>query len=351
IPRSARRRRRRTDCRRGPHGPLPGSTAGPWRRTTPRSRRRATPERARARLTAKVAEYQAEARADRVSLFPPTRRGHPLFAGMSKRRESAEIEGVRVRSGIVTGLVLGMALLAFALGILARRADGPLELMALASDGMVLQRDTMVSITGRARPGWPVVLVGTWGGVTVTHADATGAWQASLHTRGAGGPYRMLVWAGGVRVVHDVWLGETWLCSGQSNMAIPIAEDDPRVTLDVPASPPIQLFTVPLAAADTPQAGCRGAWTTARRETAREFSAVCWHFGRALRATLGVPIGLVAAAASGVDIIGWTSQRTLASFPDDLLAYQNASYEPEPVSTILTPRPSLFFNAMIAPLA
>jgi sialate O-acetylesterase len=253
---------------------------------------------------------------------------------------------------MVTGLVLGVALLAWALGILARRADdGPLELMALASDGMVLQRDTTVSITGRARPGWPVVLVGTWGGVTVTRADNVGAWQASLHTRGAGGPYRMLVWAGGVRVVHDVWLGETWLCSGQSNMAIPIAEDDPRVTLDVPASPPIQLFTVPLAAADTPQAGCPGSWITARHETARDFSAVCWHFGRALQAALGVPIGLVTAAASGVDIVGWTSQRTLASFPDDLLAYQNASVEPEPVSAILTPRPSLFFNGMIAPLA
>src|SRR5262249_54840072 len=146
------------------------------------------------------------------------------------------------------------------LATLAVNAGRTIELMALASDGMVLQRDSAVTITGRARAGWPVVLVGTWGGVTVARADDHGAWQAILKTPGAGGPYHLLVWAGDVRVVRDVWLGETWLCSGQSNMAIPIAEDDPRATVDVPTSPPIHLFSVGLAVADTPQTGCSGGW-------------------------------------------------------------------------------------------
>jgi sialate O-acetylesterase len=263
----------------------------------------------------------------------------------------AEVRTVRIGRRLGWGIASGAVLLACAVGVFAMRAGHSLELMALAADGMVLERNTTVSLTGRARAGWPVVLVGTWGGITVTRADDDGAWRATLRTGGAGGPYRMLVWAGDARVVRDVWLGETWLCSGQSNMAITIAENDPRVMIDPPASPPIQLFTVPLAVADTPQTGCGGAWHTATRETARDFSAVCWHFGRALHAVLGVPIGLVASAAGGVDIFGWTSQRALASFPDDRLSYENESVEPEPVSTIAGRRPSLIFNAMIAPLA
>jgi len=270
---------------------------------------------------------------------------------MSESRGMAEIRTVSVGRRLGWGIASCAVLLTCAVGVLALRAGHSLELMALAADGMVLERDTTVSLTGRARAGWPVVLVGTWGGITVTRADDSGAWRATLRTGGAGGPYRMLVWAGDARVVRDVWLGETWLCSGQSNMAFTISEDDPLMIVDPPASPPIHLFTVPLAVADTPQTGCGGTWRTASRETARDFSAVCWHFGRALQAVLGVPIGLVASAAGGVSISGWMSQRALASFPDDLLSYENQSVEPEPVSTSVGWRPSLFFNAMIAPLA
>lgn len=254
--------------------------------------------------------------------------------------------------GGVLGAFLVAGVVAIVLVVVAFRADRTIELMPLATDGMVLERDTTVTLTGRARPGWPVVLVGTWGGTTFTRADATGAWRAEVTTGGAGGPYRLLVWAGDVRVLRDVWLGETWLCGGQSNMALSIAENDPAATVDAPATtPPIHLFTVGLAVADTPQAGCVGRWTTATPETARDFSEVCWHFGRAVHAVLGVPVGLVASAASGVDVIGWTGDRALAEFPDDLLSYENASVEPEPVSLEQQRRPSLFFNAMIAPLA
>src|SRR5258706_15809217 len=165
-----------------------------------------------------------------------------------------------LRRLLAIAVVIG-AIVALSGWRLARHDGQVVELMPLVGDGMVLQRETTVTITGRARAGWPIVLVGTWGGATVAHADASGAWRAVVRTGGAGGPYHLLVWTGDMRIVRDVWIGETWLCAGQSNMSISMAEDDPTAaTVDVPGPPPIHLFTVRFAVADTPQTGCAGTW-------------------------------------------------------------------------------------------
>jgi sialate O-acetylesterase len=235
--------------------------------------------------------------------------------------------------------------------LLARPAVPTIELAPLVSDGMVLQRDTVVTLTGRARPSWPVVVSGSWGHAATTRADAQGAWRARLRTTGAGGPYRMIVWSGDTRVVGDVWIGETWLCSGQSNMAITFRTAHPAETADVPPLPPIQLFNVGLAIADSPQKTCAGKWTPAKPDTVAGFSAACWHFGRALHDALGVPVGLVAAAASGIDIEGWTSERGLLEVPEMAAEVETRRRLQTGVTVAGGWRPGLFFNAMIAPLA
>jgi sialate O-acetylesterase len=199
---------------------------------------------------------------------------------------------------------------------LARHAAGSLVLAPLVADGMVLQRDTSATVAGRTLPGWPVLVVGTWGTVDVVRAAADGTFRATLRSRGPGGPHRLLVWAGATAVVRNVFVGEVWLCSGQSNMEQTVEQAAPSVTPDVPSDPPIRLFTVGLAIADTPQASCRGRWQPASVETVRAFSAVCWHFGRALHDALGMPIGLVAASAGGTEIELWTSERGLRTVPE-----------------------------------
>jgi sialate O-acetylesterase len=199
---------------------------------------------------------------------------------------------------------------------LSRHAHGTLELAPLAADGMVLQRETTATIAGRALPGWPVVVYGSWGSLALTRADEGGAWRVGLRTTAAGGPYRVLVWAGDASVVRDVWIGETWLCSGQSNMAIAVGASNAAALLPSKDAAPIQLFTVGLAVADAPQQRCSGTWRRASAETVSEFSAVCWFFGASLHGLLGVPVGLVAAAASGIEIEGWTSERGLREVPE-----------------------------------
>jgi sialate O-acetylesterase len=252
--------------------------------------------------------------------------------------------------------LLGALFLVGGLGLtaalwVARPAEPTIALAPLISDGMVLQRDTTVTITGHARPGWPVVVSGSWGDATAIRADEHGAWRARLRTRSAGGPYRLIVWSGDTRVVGDVWVGETWLCSGQSNMAITFATAHPGEAPDLPSSTPIQLFTVGLAIADAPQETCQGRWVPATAESVGRFSAACWHFGRTLQSTLDVPIGLVAAAASGTDIEGWTSERGLLAVPEMAAEVEARRRTQTGVTVAGGWRPGLFFNAMIAPLA
>jgi sialate O-acetylesterase len=232
----------------------------------------------------------------------------------------------------------------------ASRSRIPIELAPLVQDGMVLQRDSRVTITGHARPSWPVVVSGTWGDVATTRSDAAGAWRAQLRTPDAGGPYRVVVWAGDTKVVHDVWIGETWLCSGQSNMAMSVREATPTEAVPPPGAP-IHLFAVGLAIASEPQTGCAGQWLPATPERIGDFSALCWHFGRELHDALGVPIGLISAAASGVDIEGWTSDAALRSIPEMESRIEERNRTQTGVSIEGGWRPGLFFNAMIAPLA
>src|SRR5262245_8223745 len=104
---------------------------------------------------------------------------------------------VSVRRVLILLATVGLAVAALVL--LSRRAK-TIELASRVSDGMVLQRDTRVTIAGRARPGWPVMVSGSWGDATVTRTDDGGHWRATLRTRGAGGPYHLLVWSGDTKV-------------------------------------------------------------------------------------------------------------------------------------------------------
>jgi len=220
--------------------------------------------------------------------------------------------GATLRRRLIAALLVATALTAAAL-----RSDTIVQPAPLVADGMVLQRHTIVTIAGRGRPRWPVVVAGSWGTLGLALADADGAWRATLRTRGAGGPHRVFIWAGGTQVVHDVFVGETWLCSGQSNMDYTVAATgaDPDPPLP-PDAPPIRLFTVEKAFADLPRTACGGTWRAATPEAIADFSAVCWSFGHTLHAALGVPLGLVAASVGGSESELWTSERGLGRLPD-----------------------------------
>jgi len=97
-----------------------------------------------------------------------------------------------------------------------------LRLPRLISDGMVLQRDKDIKIWGWALPG-ETVTVSFMGQTYSSTADAKGKWEVLLPKLPAGGPHSMEITASQQRIiVKDILIGDVWVCSGQSNMVIPM---------------------------------------------------------------------------------------------------------------------------------
>jgi sialate O-acetylesterase len=201
---------------------------------------------------------------------------------------------------------------------LVARAD--VELPAVFGSHMVVQRDTDLVVWGFASAGESVSVEASWGGrVGPVAAGADGRFTLTLKTPAAGGPHTLTVRGKNTLVLDDVWSGEVWLCSGQSNMEMPIdaiatwysGTRDREAELargDVPA---LRLFEVPNQLAAAPQARCGGTWKLCNRDSLRTFSATGYYFGRALHDALGVPVGLIAADWGGTVCEAWTSAEAL----------------------------------------
>ena len=115
-------------------------------------------------------------------------------------------------------LVLTLAVLGTAFTLQAK-----VVLPSLFADHMVLQQQTEARFWGTAAPGKKVTIRPSWGSQTITAtADAEGRWQADVPTPQAGGPYSIDLSDGERLTLNDVLIGEVWLCSGQSNMEMPM---------------------------------------------------------------------------------------------------------------------------------
>lgn len=211
------------------------------------------------------------------------------------------------------GWMLAIALARCATPALAQEREAAL-LHPLFQDHAVLQRDQPLPIWGHAAPGATVSVTLARQAVT-TRADARGRWRATLQPLPAGGPHEMAVRAGtAIQVVRDLQMGDVWLCSGQSNMELPVWRTLDAVSEIASATrPTIRLLTVPKAAAVTPQPDFQApvAWTPASPDTVRDFSAACFYFARELQKTVNVPMGLIQSAWGGSRIEAWTSAAAL----------------------------------------
>ena len=199
------------------------------------------------------------------------------------------------------------------------RKDG-LRLHGLFCDGAVLQRGADVRVCGWAEPGSRVT-VRFLGRVYEAQASNGGNWSVRLEPHAAGGPYEMTVECGETLVLHDVFYGDVWILSGQSNMQLPLerVQDEYPEAVSGAANPLIRQFTVPehydfgAPCADV-QPG--GAWETVCAETLSRFSAVGFFFARELYRAYSVPVGLVQTAIGGASAAAWMSRGALAASPE-----------------------------------
>ncbi len=206
-----------------------------------------------------------------------------------------------------------MKLRAF-LAVLALTANLPAEvtLSPYFQDNAVLQRGKPVPVWGRAESG-EKVMVEFKGQKKETTADAQGRWRVDLDTLTASAePAEMTVTGKNTLRIGNLLVGEVWLCSGQSNMAWTVKNSkDPEQEASAANYPLIRHFKAALTAAATPQDTVKGSWAVCSPETAGDFSAVAYYFGRELFRELNVPIGLLNVSYGGTPVESWMSEATL----------------------------------------
>lgn len=186
-----------------------------------------------------------------------------------------------------------------------------LKMSPIFGDSMVVQRDKPIHIWGWTTAGGEVTV--EMAGHTATgKADSEGRFDLQLDPLPVGGPHEMKITADESKTFTDVLVGEVWVCSGQSNMAFPVANsNDPDLESISANYPNIRLISVPQVGSQTPLNDFAGKWEACTPETVLNFSAVGYFFGRQLHQTLDIPIGLIDNAWGGSAAEAWVSRQRL----------------------------------------
>src|SRR6516164_2147230 len=209
-----------------------------------------------------------------------------------------------------TLLVISLSLL------LAPALQAELKLSAIISDHMVLQQNLANPIWGWDTPGTQVTVTFA-GKAKSTQAGPDGKWTVKLDPTPANDQPQVLTISGTEKKeIVDVLVGEVWMCSGQSNMGFTLAGDW-KGDLEAAASqlPNLRLIKVPQVGTQELQNDFKGAWHPSTADTAKNFSAVGFYFGRYLHFILGVPVGLIDNAWGGSAAEAWIRRETLEKDP------------------------------------
>ena len=187
-------------------------------------------------------------------------------------------------------------------------------------DNMVLQRGKANRFWGWAKPG-QAIRVEIAGQTATAVAGPDGRWQTEVKVPAPGGPYTVKITRPEQSVVlHEVLVGDVWLCGGQSNMELGLSRtrngDDEIKSAN---HPEIRLFKVQQHVSYSPTAVLQGSWKICSPQTVAEgtgFSAVAYFFGQELQNELHVPIGLIQDCWGGTPAESWMSPETLHQLKD-----------------------------------
>ena len=219
------------------------------------------------------------------------------------------------------------------------------------ASGMVMQQQTDANLWGEAKADATVKIATSWNKKTVSvKAGNDGKWAAKIQTPAAGGPYSITFNDGEKTVIDNILVGELWICSGQSNMEMPMKgfKNQPveNAVEDILHSgdSKMRLFTVKRTSLYQPATDVVGEWKEASPETVRNFSATAYYFGRELRRMLNVPVGLIVTSWGGSSCEAWMNRDWLKAFPQiELPASQETIKSKNRTATVL-------YNGMLRPL-
>lgn len=211
-------------------------------------------------------------------------------------------------------LVVSVILFVGVLSIASARAE--VSLPRILDSNMVLQRDMALPVWGWANPG-EQVSVSIGGQKVSTKADATGRWQVKLPPLAVSAkPLEMTIAGKNTITLSNILVGEVWVCSGQSNMQLPVkGAVDGEKEVAAADQPTIRLFEAPRVVSPLPSSDIDARWQVCSPETVKNFSAVGYFFGLNLLKKLNVPVGLISTNWGGTRIEPWTPAGAFAEIP------------------------------------
>lgn len=202
--------------------------------------------------------------------------------------------------------------------------EGKVILPSIIDNNMILQQNTKVMLWGKAEPNKKIKVCCSWNkDIIWTYTNHNGEWNTKVLTPEAGGPYEILFIDKDTVEINNILIGDVWLCSGQSNMEMPmkgfnsqpvansidiIANSNPKI--------PIRMFTVKKEASKKLVEDVKGKWCINTPKAVSEFSAVGYSFGKQLYNTLGIPIGLINTSWGGSNIESWMPKEILKLYPN-----------------------------------
>ena len=211
----------------------------------------------------------------------------------------------------------------------ALQTDAKVKLPALISDGMVLQREQPVKIWGTADAGESVSVTFMKKKYAAT-ADNNGHWSVTLPSMKAGGPYLMRI--NDIKLI-DILIGDVWLCSGQSNMELPVSRVTDMFATEINeySNERIRQIIIPkVYNFHAPQETLSAtSWKPMTQENVMNFSALAYFFAKEMYEKTKVPVGIINSSWGGTPIEAWISEEGLKEFPiyiNDKRLYEDDAY-------------------------
>lgn len=219
-------------------------------------------------------------------------------------------------------------------------ASAQVKMQPLFTDNMVLQQQTDAPIWGEDKAGKTITVTTSWNKKRyTTKADAQGRWKVSVATPEAGGPYNITISDGKPVTLKNVLIGEVWLCTGQSNMEMPIVgwghEYFKEEHKDADNHPRIRLLQLEQATSTVPKDAFKArsdGWMVCNFKNLADFSATGYFFGRDIEKYRNVPVGLIETCWGGTVAEAWTSGESLRQMLDFAQAVEKVKTMPDNVA-------------------
>jgi len=228
-----------------------------------------------------------------------------------------------------------------------------IKLPSIIASNMVLQRNTTVKIWGWASPGEKISIKATWiSEIVKITASENGRWEIAIKTTLSKEPQSIQLKSSQSNInLDNILFGEVWICSGQSNMRMPLKGYTGQPTFEgnlsvaTSKNSNLRLFSITENGSPTPLDSVSNykKWEIAAPETSKDFSAVAYFYGKQLQAILDVPVGLIMTSWGGTRIQPWMSKEAIAPFLEVNEVKKDTTEKYKRI-------PSAIYNAMINPI-